>query len=103
MMSNSATVNAAIFTPDLIRRAAAKAGVEACQITGPGQSRKLYETRWAIMVLMHRRNVSNVKIGQRLNRHHTTVMSGLKRAEELAAKDEKFAAFVAALEAEAWP
>lgn len=71
------------MTPFIIERAAYATGRTVEEITGPCRARPLAWIRFAVMAEMRKQGVSLPKIARRLNRHHTTVMSGLLQAEAL--------------------
>jgi chromosomal replication initiator protein len=77
---------------DDIERAARAFGIPAADIRGSARHFKICRARWAAMLLMRRRGLSTTQIGNKIGkRDHTTVMHGLKRAEELMATDRDFA------------
>lgn len=49
-------------------------------IVGPSRLRRICEARWATMRAMEARGLSTTRIGQLLNRDHSTVVHGLRRA-----------------------
>lgn len=76
----------------IIAQTAAEHGVTVAEMTGPGQARHLAAARWQAMHrLYHRksgRQFSSLHIGWMLNRDHSTVLYGLRRADELFATPE---------------
>lgn len=64
----------------IIARMAILHDVEVDEIVGPSRMRHICEARWAVMREMRNRGLSLGRIGQLLNRDHTTVMHGLRRA-----------------------
>ena len=69
-----------IFTID---RAAIATGVPVADLRGPSQTRHICWTRFAIMEAMRDRGMSTPAIGRLFDRDHTTVLNGLRKAEEL--------------------
>jgi chromosomal replication initiation ATPase DnaA len=60
----------------------------------------LAQARWAVMVTLRNRGWPLTRIGHVLGgRDHSTVLSGLARAESLLATDAEFAALVRRIEA----
>lgn len=49
------------------------------EIVGPGRTMRVCAARYAVMHKLNERGWSSVRIGQVLNRHHTTVLHGLGR------------------------
>lgn len=64
----------------VIERASMLTGVSAADLKGPCRDRKLCVIRWAIMLALHRRGLQANAIARLLNRHHSTVLSGLRNA-----------------------
>lgn len=60
--------------------------------------RELIHARWAVMHVMHERAWSTPKIGELINRDHSTVIYGLQKARELRQREPKFAALVEELQ-----
>ncbi len=60
---------------------------------------ELVKARYAVMLAMRRREVSYPSIGRRLHRDHSTVMTGVRRAEALLETCPDFAALFAAVDA----
>ncbi len=75
----------------VIERAASATGFDAALITGPGRWEILCEIRFAIMLVLRARGLSLPAIGRLLHRDHSTVFSGLERAEKLRAAGGDFA------------
>ncbi len=82
----------------IVKRAARIIGCTMPQLKGPSRDGRLVRARWAVMYAMRQRGKSLPQIGRDLGgRDHTTVIHGLKRAEELLTTDEDFAAFCRAI------
>lgn len=67
------------FAGDVLRDAARSWNVSAEQILSPKRDIRTCAARWAVMHALDAMGWSSVKIGQYLNRDHTTVLHGLGR------------------------
>ena len=65
---------------DIIARVAKLHDVEPEEITGPSRMRHLCEARREIMRQLRAKGWSTTRIGRLLNRDHSTVVDGLRRA-----------------------
>lgn len=78
-------------------KAAELAEIGVGDIYGPCRSRDVAWTRFAVMNEAHRRGYSLTRIGDALGRDHTSVMHGVRRADELSAHDADMCDMLAAL------
>jgi chromosomal replication initiator protein len=98
-------VSFATFRGDLLmpqralELAAREANSTVSELVSPERLRHLYTVRYAYMAAMSRHGLSTPRIGRRLKRDHTTILHGLKRANELAERSPQFAALVERLAA----
>ncbi|WP_311271059.1 helix-turn-helix domain-containing protein [Sphingobium sp. WCS2017Hpa-17] len=83
-------------SPLIIERAAEISGYPVSILRGPARDRPICMVRWAIMAALRARGLSLATIGRLLNRHHTSVISGLERIERLR-RDPSFASLVEAI------
>lgn len=84
----------------VVTTAANMAGVSVAELLGNRRYRRLVEARWAVMVVYSAAGWSMARIGRMMGgRDHTTIMSGLRQAEQLRRDDGQFAALVARLSA----
>lgn len=72
-------MNAPRFAGDVLRDAARSWNVPAEQILGRKRDLRTCAARWAVMHALDDLGWSSVKIGQYLNRDHTTILHGLGR------------------------
>lgn len=76
----------------IIARAAKFAEITVAELTGQGRAQHVSRVRFAVMRTLRARGLSSPRIGALLgNRDHTTILSGLKRAEALYRSDVSFA------------
>ncbi|WP_311271063.1 helix-turn-helix domain-containing protein [Sphingobium sp. WCS2017Hpa-17] len=80
----------------IIERAAEISGYPVSILRGPARDRPICMVRWAIMAILRARGLSLATIGRLLNRHHTSVISGLERVERLR-RDPAFTGLLEAL------
>lgn len=73
-----------------IERAAVATGFKIHDLRGPERTTALCRARFAIMFAMRAHGLSLASIGHALHRHHTTVLSGLRRADDYAMSDTGF-------------
>lgn len=64
----------------ILERVARLHDVSIEDITGPSRERHICRARWEAMRAMRDRKLSTIRIGQLLNRDHSTVLHGLRRA-----------------------
>lgn len=83
-------------SPLIIERAAEISGYPVSVLRGPARDRPICMVRWAIMAILRARGLSLATIGRLLNRHHTSVISGLERVERLRL-DPSFAGLLEAI------
>lgn len=83
-------------SPLIIERAAAISGYPVSVLRGPARDRPIYTVRWAVMAILRARGLSLATIGRLLNRDHTTIISGLERADRLR-RDPSFTDLLEAL------
>lgn len=83
-------------SPLIIERAAEISGYSVSVLRGPARDRPICMVRWAIMAILRARGLSLATIGRLLNRHHTSILSGLERADRLR-RDPSFSSLVEAL------
>lgn len=63
--------------------AAAKASsLSLADLKGPSRKRKNVLARYAVMLAMHKRGVPSPAIGRRFGRDHSTVLYGVKKAQD---------------------
>lgn len=67
----------------ILERASIATGHSIADITGPCRARPLAWTRFAIMEALRSQGEKVEYIGALLNRHHTTVVDGLRQADAL--------------------
>lgn len=72
-------------------------GYPAPVLRGPYRLPEICRARFAVMAAMRKRGLSLEQIGRVLHRHHTTVLTGLRRADEIAACDPRFIELVEAI------
>lgn len=77
-----------------IRRAAQMFNLPVSEIVGPSRPRYYCEARFAIMLALRRRGMSTLAIGRLLNRDHSVVVHGLKRAAQIIANDPGYGLIV---------
>lgn len=80
-----------------IERASAATGYKLADLRGPSRDPKLCRARFAVMYAMRAHGSSLPAIGRTLRRHHTTILSGLVRADHYAVNDPAFMDLVEAL------
>lgn len=68
-------------------KAAELAEIGVGDIYGPSRSRDIAWTRFAVMSEAQRRGYSLSRIGDALGRDHTSIMHGIRRAQELSGTD----------------
>lgn len=73
-----------------IRAVAQIANTTAADIVGPSRVAFHVRPRWALMLAMRESGMSLPGIGRHLNRHHTTVMDGIRQAQRLRSRDPLF-------------
>ena len=79
----------------IIAKVAAACEVTPEDITGPNKTERCSHPRFIAMVVLRRMGWSLTKIGWALgNRHHTTIMDGLRRAEQLWGDAAKVASLI---------
>lgn len=83
-------------SPLIIERAAEVSGYPVAVLRGPARDRSICMVRWAVMATLRARGLSLPTIGRLLNRDHTTVISGLNRAEWLR-RDTSFSSLLEAI------
>lgn len=71
-----------------IERASAATGYKLADLRGPSRIPDLCRVRFAIMDAMRRKGMTLPAIGRALHRDHTTILSGLRRAEYLRAEPD---------------
>lgn len=67
------------------------AGISVADAAGPARDRETAYKRFHVMWLLRQGGLSFVQIGKKLNRDHTSVMTGCRRWEELVATGERAA------------
>jgi chromosomal replication initiation ATPase DnaA len=83
----------------LVARASAVTGMDPAELRGPQRDQATCHVRFAIMMLAREKGLSMSRIARGLGRtDHTTILSGLKRAEGLRS-DPDFAALLEAISA----
>ena len=85
-----------MISPLIIERAAEVSGYPVSVLRGPARDRPICMVRWAVMANLRARGLSLPTIGRLLNRDHTTVISGLERADRLR-RDPSFTHILEAL------
>lgn len=75
--------------PFALDRAAALSGLSIDVLRGRSRLRRICVVRWAVMLALRIKGLSLPAIGRLLNRDHSTVLSGLERANGL----RRYAAF----------
>lgn len=65
---------------DTIAQVAAEHGFTKADLTGPSKRPAICRARWEAMRRLRAKPLSLPSIGRLLNRHHTTVLDGLRRA-----------------------
>ncbi|MBL9070431.1 MAG: hypothetical protein JNM03_10620 [Sphingopyxis sp.] len=65
---------------EIIARVAKLHDIEPEDITGSSRARLHCEARWQVMRELRAKGLSNPRIGRLLNRDHSSVMHGLRRA-----------------------
>ena len=66
--------------------------LDVTELFGSTRERRVAEARFIVFDLLRGEGYSLKKIGQLFGRNHTTVMSGLKRLEDLLATDKRYKA-----------
>lgn len=61
------------------------------QILSSSRATRLVRTRYAVFAALEQRGASSGQIGRWMNRDHSTVLHGIKRAKEWAAQDPVYA------------
>lgn len=80
-----------------IERACAITGYRLSDLRGPEKTRTICRARFAVMYAMRSHGLSLPAIGHVLRRHHSTILSGLRRADDYAARDPEFVEMVEAI------
>ena len=80
-----------------IERASALSGVPVWILRSDCRLRGLCLVRFAAMSAMRRKGMTLPAIGQAMRRDHSTVLSGIRKADAYAARYPRFMAFVEAL------
>lgn len=75
--------------PFAIERASALSGLSVDVLRGRSRLRRVCVVRWAVMLALRLKGLSLPAIGRLLNRDHSTVLSGIERANGL----RRYAAF----------
>jgi DNA-binding CsgD family transcriptional regulator len=88
VLRRSPLIQDPFFAQRALKVAATEAGANPEQLKLDWRNRPLVHARWAFMVAMHRRGASLPRIGRLLDRDHTTVMYGLRKAAALRGKPE---------------
>lgn len=65
---------------EIIAKVAAEHRMTVDDLTGPSRVRAVCIPRWRAMREMRERGLSLTRIGELLNRDHTTIVHGLRRA-----------------------
>lgn len=77
---------------EVINKAGQLYGVSSDDILGKSRAAELIKPRFAVYYLLNKRlGLSHVEIGKIMQRDHTSVMAGIKRAEELIGSEPLFA------------
>ncbi len=71
------------FVAATIAQVAEMTGISPKAIKGTARDRATCEARWRVMQALHKAGASQPFIGRVLNKDHTTVTYGLKRAQEM--------------------
>jgi chromosomal replication initiation ATPase DnaA len=79
-----------------LHKASDLAGVSVAMICGPRASKLLCQIRWAVMAALRSNGMPLTEIGKWLNRDHSTIIYGLRRAEQMQA-DPSFYQLVKAI------
>lgn len=87
-----------LYAQRALKAAAEAAGARVDQLKLRWQQRPLVYARWAFMAAMYRRGASYERIGRLINRDHSTVIYGVRKAEKLMSRPD-FADLVAKVEA----
>jgi len=56
-------------------------GYSLTELRGPCREQRLAQVRWIAAAALRDRNLSLPRIGRVLNRHHTTILHGLRELE----------------------
>lgn len=83
---------------EYLRRAATLTGLQEAQLRGRRMDDECIHARWAVMRALCRAGMSNTGIGKVVNRDRTTVLHGIRQADELLTLNSDFAALCAAVE-----
>lgn len=83
--------------PTTIERASVVTGYKVDVLRGPSRDPAVCRARFAVMYAMRAHGLSLPAIGNVLRRHHTTILSGLRRGDTLAVRDDGFLTLVEAL------
>ena len=69
-------------------------GISRREILAQIKERRVIEARFTLMLALRKRGLSTPTIGDMLNRDHSTVLSGLRRARDRYDSDPVFRAIV---------
>ena len=71
------------MTHSIIERASEQTGISVDILMGWSRPQRVCYVRFAIMEALRSRGLSLGQVARLMNRHHTTVLSGLRQAEAL--------------------
>ena len=77
-----------------IESAAHQTGFKVSDITGWRRDRPLAATRFGVMAALKNAGLSSTEIGVALNRDHSSVLWGVRRAKEMRRRDREYDAYV---------
>lgn len=77
-----------------VRQVSKALGIDPRDILGRSRFPEVVEARACVALLLRRQGMSYNRIGERLGRDHSSIMSLVRRAPEYAARSERFAGFM---------
>jgi hypothetical protein len=77
-----------------VRQVGKALGIDPRDILGRSRFPEVVEARACVALLLRRQGMSYNRIGERLGRDHSSIMSLVRRAPEYAARSERFAGFM---------
>lgn len=85
--------------PGSIQSIVKRSGLSLRLLAGPRGTADMTRARFAVIAAARRRGHSSPKIGRILHRHHSSILAGAQRANEIAAADPSFAKLIEELSA----
>lgn len=75
---------------DLVKEAGKEFCVHPRDILGPARFAFVIKPRFAVFMALHKRGMSSCQIGRHMNRDHSSVLHGVRRAQYMMSKNEEY-------------